>query len=215
MAVEIIPGPDIAPYNVPPTYTSPPMPTPPRTCSAPVLVEVDAVLLVIETLLLVTAPRLVTLCRVLVFHTTTAPIEDDTAVSVPAVIELTAKLLMVAVVNIRESLMYDAVPTYNAPPMPTPPRTCNAPVLVEVAEVVLVIVDIPLNVTDVALNTPSILVPVTLSVPLKVAEVALITPKNVLVGPPTNKPPPIPTPPTTWNAPVCVLIVAELLTTTV
>ena len=34
-------------------------------------------------------------------------------------------------------------PTYKFPPIPTPPTTCNAPLLVEVAGVVLVNVKIP------------------------------------------------------------------------
>ena len=35
-------------------------------------------------------------------------------------------------------------PTYKEPPTPTPPATCNAPVLVEIDTVVFVIVKIPL-----------------------------------------------------------------------
>ena len=38
------------------------------------------------------------------------------------------------------------LPAYTAPPMPTPPNTCSAPVIVEVAEVVLVNVKMPDNV---------------------------------------------------------------------
>jgi hypothetical protein len=57
-------------------------------------------------------------------------------------------------------------PTYNVPPIPTPPRTCNAPVVVDVAEVTLVTV----------VNPDNTLVPVTPSVPLNVPDVAFNTP---------------------------------------
>jgi hypothetical protein len=71
---------------------------------------------------------------------------DDvlTAVSVPAIIiVLLAYRSTVAVVNTRESLMYEAVliykeAAYNVPPIPTPPSTINAPVVVETEGVVFV-----------------------------------------------------------------------------
>ena len=61
------------------------MPTPPTTCKAPLLVEVAAVVLVIDTALLVVAPLLVIVCSVLLFQTVTVPVDELTAVSVPAV----------------------------------------------------------------------------------------------------------------------------------
>ena len=45
----------------------------------------DTVVLVILIALVVVCPRPVTVCRVLVFHITTAPVAVLTAVSVPAV----------------------------------------------------------------------------------------------------------------------------------
>ena len=74
---------------LPPTYKLPPIPTPPETFNAPELVEVACVGLETEIALVVVAPRLVTVCSVDVFHTTTIPVAVDTAVSVPALIVLT------------------------------------------------------------------------------------------------------------------------------
>ena len=49
--------------------------------------------------------------------------------------------------------------------MPTPPRTCKAPVVVEIADVILVTVNTPLKVADVAFKTLRVVVPVTPNVP--------------------------------------------------
>ena len=128
------------------TFKLSPIPTPPTTCNAPVLVEVELVALVIDIALLVVAPLLVTLCNVPVFHIVTAPVDVLTAVSVPAVIADTPYVPKVAAVNTREPLSYSAA-AYNAPPTPTPPTTCKAPVFVELAAVALVTVVIPVILT--------------------------------------------------------------------
>ena len=44
---------------------------------------------------------------------------------------------MVAVVMICAPPMYDVLATYNDPCIPTPPATCSAPVVVDMALVVL------------------------------------------------------------------------------
>ena len=59
--------------------------------------SVDAVSFVIEITLVVVAPREVIVCRVLVFQTTTDPVEVDTAVSVPALKLNTPVLTMVTI----------------------------------------------------------------------------------------------------------------------
>ena len=79
---------------LPTTNNSPPMPTPPATCNA------STEVLAMNIALVVVCPLSVTLCNVLVFHIVTLPVLVETAVSVPAVIEVWfAKLLMVAVVT--------------------------------------------------------------------------------------------------------------------
>ena len=82
-----------------------------------------------------------------VFQIVTAPVDALTAVSVPAVIIDTPYVPKVAVVNTREPLSYTAL-AYNAPPMPTPPTTCKAPVFVETDAVVLT------NTIEPVLNVP-------------------------------------------------------------
>ena len=54
----------------------------------------------IEIVFVVDDPLLVTVCSVLVDQTVTSPVDVDTAVSVPAMILLTPKLPIVAVVII-------------------------------------------------------------------------------------------------------------------
>ena len=75
-------------YNAP-AYKFPPTPTPPVTVNAPVVVDVELAVFVIPIALVVVAPRLVTLCKVLLFQIVTAPVDELIEVSVPAVIELT------------------------------------------------------------------------------------------------------------------------------
>jgi hypothetical protein len=69
--------------------------------NAPVLVPVLDVVFVIDMALVVVAPLPVTVCKVLVFQTVTAPVLLVIAVSVPAVILVIAKDDTVAVVMIR------------------------------------------------------------------------------------------------------------------
>ena len=75
-------------YEFCPTYKLPPIPTPPVTVNAPEVVEVDDVVFVIPTALLVVAPRVVIVCKVLVFQIVTLPVAVLTAVSVPAYINV-------------------------------------------------------------------------------------------------------------------------------
>ena len=77
------------------------------------------------------------------------------------------------------------LPTYKLPPIPTPPATVSAPVIVDVAIVVLVIVNIPPNVLVTPATSPTRNLP--------------------KIVPPTYKLPPIPTPPATTSAPVVEL----------
>jgi len=113
------------------------MPTPPDTLNAPVIVLEAAVIFVIDIILVVEDPLFVILCKVLVFHIRIDPVDVETAVSVPAVIATTLCDDNVAVVTITALLTYPILLTYNAPPIPTPPTTCNAPVVVLVETVVL------------------------------------------------------------------------------
>jgi hypothetical protein len=88
--------------SIPPTFKLPCIPTPPVTVNAPDVVVRLAVALVMLIALLVVAPLVVTVCKVLVLNTVTAPELVVTAVSVPAKMLLTpavTKLLTVAVVN--------------------------------------------------------------------------------------------------------------------
>ena len=78
-------------------------------------------------------------------------------------------------------------PTYKSPPMPTPPLTCRAPVVVDTAEVVL----------DVRIMS-SVVTSVVVTVVHSMVNVCAI------ISPPTYKLPPMPTPPATTSAPVCV-----------
>ena len=94
---------------------------------------------------------------------------------------------MVAVVIITDPAMYLVVLTYKAPPIPTPPTTVKAPVVVLILDEVLVIVNISGDVTKVWVTV-----------------VYCITNLVALIVPPTFKSPPIPTPPTTVKAPVLV-----------
>ena len=86
--------------------------------------------------------------------------------------------------------------------MPTPPATCNAPVLVDVEFVKLVTVVAPPTNNPPAIPTP----PLTCRAPLLVDNTAVVF--VIVVFPPTNNPPPIPTPPATCRAPDPVDIVA-------
>jgi hypothetical protein len=89
--------------KLPPMFTLPPIPTPPVTINAPVVVFVDCVALVILIALVVNEPLFVILCNVPVLQIVTAPVLVLTAVSVPAITELTpdvTKLLTVALVKI-------------------------------------------------------------------------------------------------------------------
>ena len=117
---------------MPPTYKSPPIPTPPATCNAPEVVDVELVPLVILIALVVVAPLPVTLCNVLIFQIVTGPVLVLTAVSVPAVIEVTAEFPIEEVVSTNAPLTVKEPPTYKSLPTPTPPLTINAPELVEV-----------------------------------------------------------------------------------
>ena len=90
-------------------------------------------------------------------------------------------------------------PTFNVPPIPTPPATVNAPVVELILVVVLVIVNISGDVTSVW-----------------VIVVYCIVNWLAVIVPPTYKLPPIPTPPNTVSAPVDVLVeLVELLILTV
>ena len=83
--------------------------------------------------LLDTFPLCTTVSNVDVFHTTTAPVDVLTAVSVPAVNVVTANWLIVPVVIICDPAANYVCPTYSAPAIPAPPATINAPELVLVA----------------------------------------------------------------------------------
>ena len=71
--------------TLPPTLKFPPMPAPPDTINAPLSVDIELVGSKIETVFVVLDPLLVTLCKSLVFQTVTVPVDELTAVSVPAV----------------------------------------------------------------------------------------------------------------------------------
>ena len=99
------------------------------------------------------------------------------------------------------------LPTTKSFPTATPPRTCKAPVCVELALVVLVTVVIPPTTKLPPTPTPpngTVNAPVAV-VPACVADATITAPVSVL-APPTTKLPPIPAPPNgTTNAPVFVV----------
>ena len=157
-----------------------PTPTPPATYNAfEVTVAVLDCVLLIDTALLVVAPLLVIVCSVPVFQIVTAPVDALTAVSVPAVIIDTPYVPKVAVVNTREPLSYTAL-AYNAPPMPTPPTTCKAPVFVEVALVELVIDTALLVVAPLLVIVCSVLVFHTVTAPVDVLTAVSVPAVSVL-----------------------------------
>lgn len=78
-------------------------------------------------------------------------------------------------------------PTYKSPPIPAPPATWRAPVVVDTAEVVLDVRIMSSVVTSVVVTVVNSMVNF-----------------YAIISPPTYKLPPIPTPPATINAPVCV-----------
>ena len=90
-------------------------------------------------------------------------------------------------------------PTFKFPPMPTPPNTCNAPVLVDVE-------------ASETLTTKALpMVPPLNALAVLTAQEPIYSPPVAVTTPPTTSPPPTPTPPVTINAPVCVEFVALLL----
>ena len=164
------------------------MPTPPATVNAPVTDEVEESVLEIAIALLVCDPRSVIDCRVLVFHINIAPVLVLTTVSVPAVIEVAAKTPIVAVVINNELSTYDEVViynsfTYNVPPIPTPPATVNAPVIVEVEDAVfamliaLVVVEPLLDIDSSVLVFQTRIVPTLLLTTVSVPAVSVCTPR--------------------------------------
>ena len=160
----------------PPIFTLPLIPTPPDTVNAPVVLEVETVVSVIET----------------------APL-DVNPVNVP--IEVILVWAAVANVPVIVPVTDKAPPTFNAPPIPTPPVTINAPVDVVVEAVEFVIDTAPLDVNPVNVPTEVILVWAA------VANVPVILPVTDK-APPTFNAPPIPTPPVTIKAPVDVVVEA-------
>jgi hypothetical protein len=123
----------------PPTYKLPPIPTPPVTVKAPVAVLVAASVEVI--LVVVNVP---VLAVILPTPTISPPPESRSPPADPAIVNVP--------------------PIYRSLPIATPPATCNAPVLVDVALVVpgtiiLVAVNtVPLNVNPV----PNVVAPAAL-----------------------------------------------------
>ena len=93
-------------------------------------------------------PLLVTLCKFEVSQILTSPVLVLTAVSVPAIIWLTPYCPSVAAVTTVEPFENISPPTYSAPPIPAPPATTKAPVVVETA------VSVPTNCISPVLNTP-------------------------------------------------------------
>ena len=79
--------------TLPPTFRFLPIPAPPVTINAPLSVDTELVESKIEIILVVLDPLLVTLCKLLVFQTVTVPVDELTAVSVPAVSVCTPKFV--------------------------------------------------------------------------------------------------------------------------
>jgi hypothetical protein len=148
--------------NIPPTLTLPPIPTPPVTTNAPVVVENE-----------VAVPLTVTVVAVMILA-----------------VSITDPISVAPVMDPPEPVVTILPPRYKSPPIPTPPATTNAPVVVLVDEAVL----------------PIVAVPVIVAVVLEIKLAPVMDPPDPVVAmkPPTNKLPPIPAPPRTCNAPVLV-----------
>ena len=139
LALEKIVAP--ATFSVPATFKLPPTPTPPPTTNAPLLVAFEAVVLVtfkIELLPKVTFPPTRN------WEATPKPPDNinepvDTLLAsdvlVRLVIPVTDKVLLIWVAPIK----LVAPATLNCNPIPAPPATCSAPVLVVVASVLFVV----------------------------------------------------------------------------
>ena len=91
------------------------MPTPPVTTKAPVVVDVDGVIEVAV---------------------------NDPAVNVPTPIIFTTPSMSPPLPDAEKLVAVNVPPTYSPPPIPTPPATCNAPVVVLLVGVVFVITNV-------------------------------------------------------------------------
>ena len=145
-----------------PTKQFLPIPTPPTTVAAPVVSEVlcsvestvkvvpgEFVISIVPVLVVayVTVPavNVPPTCKFLATPTPPANVAHPVVVEVASSVESTVKVVPVPLVTSKvpeEVELYDTEPPVIVPPtckfptIPTPPATCNAPVVVEVAAVV-------------------------------------------------------------------------------
>ena len=203
--------------KLPPTFIFPPIPTPPDTIKAPVVLSEDTVLSVTLTI-----PVKLGVFKGAYEAKFIPVIVTPVTSNVFPLGMVTPPFAVSNSVNVDVPLTDTLPPTFIFPPIPTPPDTIKAPVVLSEDTVLSVTLTTPVKLgvfkgAYEAKFMPVIVTPVTSNVfPLGMVTppFAVIKPVNVDVPltdtlPPTFIFPPIPAPPTTWSAPEVVFIEAD------